>query len=185
VVCPFGEPGDRLWVRESGVINKLAAPEDPAKPGLFRHDVPARPDIGYYWMESTRATGARYNVAGCSRAAVLLSPSAKACPPIHMPHWASRITLEVTGVRVERLQDITEFDAIDEGALDLDKDWLLQHFYEYFVELAATPPEAASPVGPSPRKRFEKLWDSLNAERGYGWDRSPWVWVVEFERIAP
>lgn len=76
-------------------------------------------------------------------------------PSIFLPRWASRITLEVVSVRVERLQEISDSDARAEGVLcDLNC-----------------------------RRPFANLWDFINAERGYGWDANPWVWVVEFERM--
>lgn len=78
-------------------------------------------------------------------------------PSIFMPRWASRITLEVVSVRVERLQEISDSDARAEGVLcDLNC-----------------------------RRPFMELWDSINAKRGYGWDSNPWVWVIEFERVTP
>ena len=85
--------------------------------------------------------------------------------PIHMPRWASRITLEVTDVRVERVQDIGEEDAKAEGV-----DW---EVWEHGGE----------PIPPT--SLFHELWDSINAKRGYGWDANPWVWVVSFKRIQP
>lgn len=84
-------------------------------------------------------------------------------PSIHMKRVDSRITLEVTGVRVERVQEISPEDAIAEGAMH---------------------PEA-SPAGLSARRVFGELWNSINAKRGFGWDVNPWVWVVEFKRIDP
>ncbi|MFA8393302.1 hypothetical protein ACEPUD_24615 [Burkholderia ubonensis] len=105
-------------------------------------------------------------------------------PSIHMPRWASRITLEITGVRAERLQDISEVDAIDEGARTLDERWLRQQFPAYFAARDATPPGAKPPLGPSPRMRFAKLWDGFNAARGHGWDANPRVWVVEFTKMG-
>lgn len=87
-------------------------------------------------------------------------------PSIFMPRWASRITLEITGVRVERLQDITEEDAKEEGV----------------------PPMIFSDGGygkPDYRDGFRQLWDSINAKRGFGWDVNPWVWVIEFRRVTP
>ena len=170
--CPYGAPGDRLWVRESGVISKLRGTLD--RPGLFRHDVPTTPTIGDYWVEETRAAGASYNVSGCPRSSALLSYGAKACPSIHMPRWASRITLEVTGVRVERLQDISEDDAKAEGARLYAAANELSHggwsHDEWHVHASA-------------KESFIRLWNGLAAP-GSDWNANPWVWVVEFKRAA-
>ena len=81
-------------------------------------------------------------------------------PSILMPRWASRITLEVTGIRIERLCDITERDALAEGCVG-----------DGHVTVDA-------------RAAFKLLWGSLNAKRGYGWDANPWVWVIHFKRIG-
>lgn len=81
-------------------------------------------------------------------------------PSIFMPRWASRITLEVMGVRVERVQDITLEDMIAEGVTPIQEDC-------YFFDSYAIP--------------FCKLWDSINAKRGYSWEQNPWIWVVEFK----
>jgi hypothetical protein len=78
--------------------------------------------------------------------------------PIFMPRWASRITLEIVNVRVERIQSISEADAFAEGISG--GDWL------------------GDPVG-----EFAKLWNSINGKRGFGWDLNPYVWVLEFKRI--
>lgn len=83
-------------------------------------------------------------------------------PSIHMPRWASRITMEVVSVRVERIQDITDADVIAEGT---------------------DTGEGAHFTPPSPRMLFALLWDSIYAKRGFGWDANPWVWVIEFRRI--
>lgn len=84
-------------------------------------------------------------------------------PSIHMPRWASRITLEVTGVRVERVRDITEDDARAEGA---NQD-----------------PIDGPEQGGSYKLGFWDIWDSINAKRGFGWEVNPWVWVYEFKRV--
>ncbi len=76
-----------------------------------------------------------------------------------MPRWASRITLEITGVRVERVQEISIWDCRREGI----------------------PNEGE--MGETYRDAFKKLWNSLNAKRGYGWDTNPWVWAIRFKRI--
>lgn len=80
--------------------------------------------------------------------------------PIYMPRWASRLTLEVTNVRVERVQDINEAGAIKEGILRPNP-------YTLFSEIIL----------------FADLWDSINAKKGYGWDVNPWVWVIDLKRI--
>jgi hypothetical protein len=83
----------------------------------------------------------------------------RARPSIHMPRWASRITLEITDVRVERLQDIGTDDARAEGMIGDEND--------------------------SPTGHYETLWDKLNAKRGFGWDVNPWVWALTFRLVTP
>ncbi|WP_188262654.1 hypothetical protein [Azospirillum tabaci] len=145
--------GDRLWVRESGCRTKglLAGRGD-----IFRHDVPATPERGDYWCETERGPGSTYSVAGCSRQAHL-NGGAKVCPSIHMPRWASRLTLVVEQVRVERLQDISEADAIAEGCP------------------AQTDEELA---GMEARGWFRDLWGSINGPGA--WDANPWVVAPSF-----
>jgi hypothetical protein len=94
-----------------------------------------------------------------------------------MPRWASRITLEVTGVRVERLQDISEADAVAEGiesrqVSDTNSRWLL-----YGRDLSEG--KLYSTTGDS-RKSYRSLWESINGPGS--WDANPWVWVVAFRR---
>jgi hypothetical protein len=88
-------------------------------------------------------------------------------PPIFMPRWASRITLEVTGVRVERVQDITHEDAVAEG------------FTQSWDPVEYPHGKAWGRLG------FSNTWDKLNEKRGYGWDTSPWVWVISFKVVQP
>ncbi|HEX7122882.1 MAG TPA: hypothetical protein VF178_10970 [Gemmatimonadaceae bacterium] len=83
-------------------------------------------------------------------------------PPMFMPRWASRLTLTLTDVRVERVQDISDSDAIREGI-----------------------PDYPDCKGDCPRDDFRQLWDSLHAGRGYGWDVNPWVWVLSFRVTSP
>lgn len=83
-------------------------------------------------------------------------------PSIHMPRWASRITLEITGVRVERLQDISNSDIIDEG-----------------IHNRSPGPEYSDGYPASLREMFEHLWNST----GGNWGANPWVWVIEFKRV--
>jgi len=84
-------------------------------------------------------------------------------PSIHMPREAARIFLRVTNVKAERLQDITDEDAIAEGMSQILVDGVV------FI---------------SAQGDFHVFWDALNIKRGYGWDTNPWVWVIEFERIT-
>jgi hypothetical protein len=81
-------------------------------------------------------------------------------PSIHMPRPASRINLEVTKVRVERLQDITNTDILAEGL-----------------------PKEITPENKGMRWQWEQLWNAINGGRGFGWEKNPWVWVIEFKRL--
>lgn len=101
-----------------------------------------------------------------------------------MPRWASRITLEVTGIRVERLQDISEEDAIAEGLSGITKDGKL---IKYGIPDQDGLPGTDNTGWPwrdwqkDPRDAYRRLWESING-RG-SWDANPWVWVVEFKRV--
>lgn len=107
-------------------------------------------------------------------------------PSIHMPKWAARTWLAVTSVRVERVQEITDEDAIAEGLKAITKDGSL---VKYGVPDRDGLPGSDDDGWPwvewerSPRDAFRKLWDSINAKRGYGWDENPWVWCVSFRKI--
>jgi hypothetical protein len=106
-----------------------------------------------------------------------------------MPRTACRLRLKITGIRVERLQDITEEDAKAEGLSCLTKDGGIT--YKYGI------PDSDGLPGNDdfgwhwhdwnidPRKSFQKLWDSINKDRGYGWDTNPWLWVISFEKVTP
>jgi len=146
VVCPYGQPGDRLWVRETW------------RPMSFGWNQTCgdcvRVEFAADHANMVRAaTEAQYDATHPDR-------SGSWRPSIHMPRWASRITLEITGVRVERLQDITAIDVDSEGALT------------QLTEINDVLP------------LWIALWDSINAKRGYGWSVNPWVWVIEFKRVG-
>lgn len=96
-------------------------------------------------------------------------------PSIHMPRWASRLTLEVTGVRVERVQDITQAGAVADGF------GVSEEFEEYVRNVSPGVPHRVQ----SARERFGDVWDGIYAAKGLGWDDNPWVWVVEFKRVTP
>ena len=93
-------------------------------------------------------------------------------PSIFMPRWASRITLEIKDIRVERLQDISEEDAMAEGLTW----WIAKngkvHYGEFIADVWET--KAA--------RAYARLWDTINAKRG-GWDENPWVWAISFKAV--
>jgi len=97
-------------------------------------------------------------------------------PSIHMPRWASRITLELTDVRVERVQEITNENCEAEG---------LWHASPEYRSECCVWRDSAEVLSQLPRRFFGKWWDSLNAKRGFGWDANPWVWVLTFAVSRP
>lgn len=150
--CPYGKPGDRLWVRES----------------FWGCDLPGygdQPCVVYddEWQ------GKEYKPAEARPWARKFGR----IPSIHMPREASRILLEITDVRVERLQDITWEQALDEGIGD--------HRFECDrpVEPDGYPACSCGSVGYV--DAFAALWNSTGGD----WDANPWVWVVEFKRVTP
>lgn len=147
--CPYGRPGDRIWVRETfsrcGCDGCTKAWPMPWPLGKDNHPV-------LYRATRNGTSGLVWR------------------PSIFMPRWASRITLEVTKVRVERVQEISEEDANAEG---------LTSNYQDGIACSSIPPERHKWHQPK-RVFFSALWDSLNAKRGFGWDANPWVWVIEF-----
>lgn len=147
--CPYGIPGDQLWVRETF--------------GL--------------WCHSIESVGVEYAAGGEDKIVdfpdKIGMPSLEdQCrrkrdrgrlkrPSIFMPRWASRITLEITSLRVERLQQITESDAQSEG-----------------VNYPAGGSESCYRMG------YSRLWDSINSKK-HPWKSNPWVWVISFRRLTP
>lgn len=101
-------------------------------------------------------------------------------PSIHMPRKLSRLTLTLSGIRPERLQDISEEDAVAEGIERSDEPGIARWpFLGALHPIKGTPKVFATAV-----QAYRSLWDSLNAKRGYGWDANPWVWVLAFARVA-
>ena len=166
--CPYGQPGDRLWVRETWSNDGCACYEMCGCPA--------------YWY--------RADFPNLSK-----DDSPKWKPSIHMPRRASRLTLEVTGVRVERLKDISEENAIREGAAWQDFGRQCGHFggwqdvgdcqSEYHPRRNGWTME---PPAPNPdychgtaRMAFANLINKINGPET--WDANPWVWVVEFRPL--
>src|SRR5574343_657565 len=157
--CPYGQPGDRLWVRETWAALEKSHMNVVGLKRLYKADaVPDDSGERVGWWVDTDRKGNEEFVPG----KILWKPS------IFMPRWASRLTLEITAIRVERLQDISEEDAKAEGA---------ERLGNYGDEWTAIP-EGTFRIG------YRALWDSLNAKRGYGWDMNPWVWVITFRGAA-
>ena len=137
-LCPYGKPGDRLWVRET-----------------WAHDASS--------VEQCRVAHEDAMGSSCGpyfRATECAPETLRWIPSIHMPRWASRITLEITAVRVERLQDISRGDCMAEGCPF---------------------PNIANET--DPKKWYADLWRSINGDDA--WDKNPWVWVVEFKQVKP
>lgn len=149
--CPYGQAGDKLWVREAWTIDNTTQDENGVCPSIYRTDLEA----GGYDRSWTWQGGRRWT------------------PSIHMPRWASRITLEITDVRVQRLQDISEEDAIAEGMQkSIGGIWCGSlHKAHGFPRQHNTAVEA-----------FADIWDSIYAKRGYTWAANPWVWAIGFQR---
>ncbi|CDL45417.1 TPA: hypothetical protein M4206_000874 [Klebsiella pneumoniae] len=139
--CPFGDVGDRIWVREA-----------------FASGLSTKSTLAY------RATHKREDLEDGFYDTIKWTPS------IHMPRWASRILLEITGVRVERLNAISEEDARAEGIIDGGC-------------LNCGEPEPCGCANPEPdaTDAFAYLWQSIYGQES--WNADPWVWVIEFKRV--
>ncbi|MES0345712.1 hypothetical protein KDV22_09985 [Citrobacter koseri] len=157
--CPYGDVGDRIWVRETFqgplVSDELfeeyrAHPEKFETPQYCEYAANGGAKPEYCDLDDNLRHGWR--------------------PSIHMPRWASRLTLEITSVRVERLNDISEEDARAEGIIDGGC-------------LNCGEPEPCGCVNQQPdaTDAFAYLWQSIYGQEN--WDANPWVWVIEFRRI--
>jgi hypothetical protein len=145
--CPYGVPSDKLWVREAFMYSVCGSENERGYEDCIEYradfgkkivspDYPHKDDIDCKWR-----------------------------PSIHMPRWASRITLEVTGVRVERLQEISYSDAVQEG-VGLHGSWWI---------------DTQGKAHRSPIEAYQSLWELINGPGS--WEANPWVWVVEFRRL--
>nr|WP_323169243.1 hypothetical protein [Pantoea agglomerans] len=184
VRCPFGEVGDRLWVKETWSVVSHAFDDD----GLMIDYVPDRPakavhekpfGRGYYSGHAIYAADGGFTWGdddGCVDGRSCWKPS------IHMPRWASRITLEITGVRVERLQNISDADACAEGIRQGIRRTDDSEGNEpvYCNYLAANLNDAGEWFE-RPIDSFFSLWESIYGAES--WQHSPWVWVIEFKRV--
>lgn len=134
--CPYGQVGDRFWIRETFYATHIDE-KSTKDHGQIYYKADENPHVAVSWK-----------------------------PSIHMPRWASRINLEITNIRVERLKEISEEDAIKEGTTAL-----------------TTYRDSDNIEKPDYKAGFQILWDMINEKRGYVWKANPWVWVVEFKVI--
>lgn len=170
--CPYGKPGDILHEREASWIWCEKRPNGTTPTGRPKYRYISVGEYAIYCADHPERPTERIDD-----------------DPTHMwryktgrfmPRWASRITLRVTDVRVERLQEITEEDAKAEGVYPMP----------WYGEVTLHPGRATDrtvhgleyPV--CYRNGFANLWDSINTARGFGWDTNCWVWVVSFERVT-
>lgn len=164
--CPYGRSGDRLWVRENFTVEQsnIFTPSNIEGRLHYKADGGRPPAIP---LESGLRTG-------------------KWKPSIHMPRSACRLTLDILEVRIERLQDISEADAIAEGLAKIMKDG---RTWKYGIPDNDGFPGTDNVGWPwdewdvSPIKAYRRLWEKINGAGS--WDKNPWVWVVVFKRVQP
>lgn len=153
---PYGRPGDRLWVKETFryVLNDSSPHEPVPKRNPFIGGVYYKADPHSWLTNREELAGWRWR------------------PSIFMPRWASRITLEVTEVRVQRLQEITPDDARAEGVVTEAKstDWHGDQTQHLTHDVACAV------------EAFERLWDEINGKRA-PWSSNPFVWAITFRRV--
>lgn len=183
ILPPFS-PGDRLWVRERWkpgawredgrvAVDYDASPELTNSPWIHLPETANWPNVWEKWTDELIAAGSVAGPDGIHRWKPGRSPL-RWRPSIHMPRWASRLTLIVTDVRIQRLQEISPADARAEGVR-----------HNNVVDPRAPKPlwdvPGADFGGRHPQEAFAALWDSLNAQRGAPWSSNPWVCAVSFE----
>lgn len=153
--CPYGQVGQRLWVKETWETEQRY---DDLKPS----ELPEDARILYL------ADGAVRTNLGIFYPTEIPTWFGKIRPSLFMPRWASRITLEITSLKAERLQEITLPDIVLEG-----------------VDIPSEYRGITNPTGKfyAIRQLFEDLWDSLNAKRGHPWDNNDWIWVIGFRMV--
>lgn len=156
LVCPYGKPGDRLWVREK-----------------FKIDT----DGNRQWLVYA-ADGKQVPCTNVSHAeAVAHGDPVKGIywrPSIFMRREWSRLTLEIIEVRVQRVREISEEDAAAEGCVPVSPS---HDLWRYRASDDIT--------GMTARECFGKLWDSINLKRGYGWDSNCWTWALTYKVVSP
>jgi hypothetical protein len=165
--CPYGQPGDVLWVKEAFTLGitpkscvggkqlRLGPDYDETRQYAAWYD--GTPDPWGWFYDRQRRS------------------------PLFMPRWASRLTLRLTDVRVERVQEISEEDAMAEG-IECWEDRGYDDAQDYYRDyrFGDDAPGLICPI-----ESYRTLWDTINASRGFPWDSNPWVWVLAFEEVHP
>lgn len=157
IECPYGQPGDELWFRETfrflGTSMMKLGRTHYHQEGVFQYKSDnEKRTIERVWIDIEK----------------YMTGHDKWRPSIHMPEWVARFRPKVTGIRVERVQDISKQDVLKEG-----------------VKTALPYYNGENTTGCIFKNGFAKLWNSINEKRGYPWESNPWVWVIEFERYKP
>lgn len=152
VRCPYGSVGDRLWVRET-----WRPWEDPK---TCIDGIIFKADESFHKIRNTKEAADRWLDARGEKSMKVWRPS------IFMPRWACRLELEMTEIRVQRLQDTTPGDAAREG-----------------IKIRAWIPSTMTSAQENLRA-FREGWDRINKDRGFGWDANPWVWAITFKRVT-
>ncbi|CDQ54692.1 unnamed protein product [Klebsiella pneumoniae] len=169
--CHYGKPGDRIWVRETWGVVSHAFSDDglmidwvPDRPATAIHEMPF--GNGYYSGYAIYAADGDFTWGDDDG-----YEDGRSCwkPSIHMPRAASRILLEITDVRVERLNAISEEDATAEGVAQF-RGGFWKHYQPGWTQHQL-----------SARGSFVTLWKSIYGEES--WNSNPWVWVIKFKRI--
>ncbi|MGL6245665.1 hypothetical protein [Pseudomonas sp.] len=166
--CPCGRPGDLLWVKET--FKPIASGEVKNGYGEVRYGYAYKVDSAVRWNEHQTII---HDLTGQPETGPMQFQPRPWKPSIHMPRRASRILLEITGVRVERLNSISEEDCWAEGIEEVMHDFDEASQFAMSKRLGCSF-EDAKPL-------FAQLWESINGPRS--WEANPWVWVVEFRRI--
>ncbi len=172
--CPYGRVGNRLWVREAFLV----------QPDLWKINHSPQP---IHYLATTKREGVEDYIGK---------------PSIHMPRWASRIDLEISEVRVERLQDISEEDAKAEGVPEYQETILGRRMNQAVMygnpsapqtfmgipiqrifTVESPEPKDEPPLVRSYRVNYQALWEEINGPGS--WDLNPWVWVIKYKRVRP
>jgi hypothetical protein len=173
--CPFGVVGDVLWVRETWAI-KDCGHRVSLKPEAWPDGFPID-RVQYIATDKAPSTEeALEDRRGSANIHTDIPYWWNKRPSIHMPRWACRTVLEITDIRVERVQGINAEDAMAEGILYHDGLGVGHSGYRHSIDHGY--------VYETAQRAFHILWDSVYKKRGLGWDKNPWVWVITFKRMV-